>query len=144
MAKVVLDGERVDRELIPEHFLKVLVVDDQKEICDLMKSYLELDFHFVVTATCSEDALEKFRRDSFDLVITDLVMPGTSGAELARAIKEIKLEEPVILFTAFLGPHEEPPKFIDLLLSKPASLSRIREAISTAMAGSGKQSAVME
>jgi len=142
MAKVALDGESVDRELIPEHFLKVLVVDDQQEICDLMKSYLELDFHFVVTATCGEDALEKFRRDSFDLVITDLVMPGTSGAELARAIKEIKPEEPVILFTAFLGPHEEPPKFVDLLLSKPASLSRIREAISTAMAGSGKQDAV--
>jgi signal transduction histidine kinase len=112
----------------PLHSLNVLVVDDQPEIRHILSSYLEHDAHKVVTAENGCDALEKFRAGKFDLVITDRAMPKMNGDQLATAIKEISPREPVILLTAF-SDTDRHPRDIDLLLSKPASLRMIRQAI---------------
>lgn len=108
--------------------LNVLIVDDQPEIRHVLTSYLEHDAHTVVTAENGCDALEKFRAGKFDLVITDRAMPKMNGDQLATAIKEIAPREPVILLTAFADTDRQ-PRDIDLLLSKPASLRMIRQAI---------------
>jgi CheY-like chemotaxis protein len=113
--------------------LRVLVVDDQPEICHVLTSYLECDAHTVVTAENGCDALEKFRAGNFDLVITDRAMPKMNGDQLAAAIREISPGEPIILLTAFAD-RERPMRDIDLLLSKPASLPMLRQAIGRVLA----------
>ena len=123
--------------------LHVLVVDDEPGICNVLRGYLEKDSHTVVTAGNGSEALEKFRNARFDLVITDRAMPKMNGDQLAGAIKKIEPAEPVILLTAYAGHPEILSPDIDLLLSKPSSLSEIRQAIRRVMAaqvGSGGHS----
>jgi CheY-like chemotaxis protein len=109
------------------HPLHVLVVDDQPEVLEVISNYLRQDAHTVVTARDGVEALEKFRADTFDLVITDRAMPRMNGYELATAIKHLTPDEPVILLTGLPDCEEWPD--IDLTLSKPASLRMIRQAI---------------
>jgi signal transduction histidine kinase len=112
--------------------LRVLVVDDQPDICHVLSRYLEQDAHTVVTAENGCVALEKFRAGNFDLVITDRAMPKMNGDQLASAIKEIKPFEPVILMTAFAEP-KSPSRDVDILLNKPFSLGSLRTAIGKAV-----------
>src|SRR5581483_4695122 len=114
--------------------LKVLVVDDQPDICHVLSCYLEQDAHTVVTAENGCEALEKFRNGHFDVVITDRAMPKMNGDQLASAIKEINPKEPVILLTAFAEHGRFLPNDIDLQFSKPASLHLIREALGKVIA----------
>ena len=119
---------------VPPHALRVLVVDDQPDICHVLRHYLEKDSHTVETASNGREALEKFRHTDFDVVITDRAMPKMNGEQLASAIKGLHPGEPVILLTAY---SEEPEKMspdVDVQLDKPASLHKIRQAIRRVMA----------
>lgn len=113
--------------------LKILVVDDRPDVCLLLSAYLEQDLHTVVAAEDGREALEKFRRDRFDLVITDRVMPNMNGDQLATAIHEIEPSEPIILMTGYAEPKPLPAN-INLLIQKPFSRHEIREAIDTVLA----------
>jgi len=55
---------------------RVVSVDDQPVLCEILVEYLESDGHRVTIAGSGEEALAKFREESFDLVITDKAMPG--------------------------------------------------------------------
>jgi signal transduction histidine kinase len=116
--------------------LKILVVDDQPVLCQLMCEFLENDFHSVETATNGREALEKFRAEKFDLVITDQIMAEMNGEELAREIKRVAPEIPVILVTGFAenssAAGEKHPA-IDYILAKPMSHATLRRALSTVM-----------
>ncbi len=112
--------------------LHVLVVDDHPTIRDIVSAYLAEDRHIVATAGSAREALEKFQRDRFDLVITDHAMPETSGQELAASIKQLQPHEPVILLTGFADLINEASRRsddVDLVLSKPARLDDLRKAI---------------
>jgi CheY-like chemotaxis protein len=77
----------------------VLVVDDESAVRDLMQALLR-NFGFrVVTAEAGQDALEKMEIQPIDLVLTDFLMPGMTGAELAREIKRRRPELPIVLIT---------------------------------------------
>ena len=119
---------------LPASPLRVLVVDDQPDICNVMRSYLEKDAHTVETASNGCEALEKFQKEQFDIVITDRAMPKMNGDQLAVAIKQIAPREPVILLTAYSSPQETFSSDIDLLIDKPPSLQKIRQAINRVMA----------
>jgi CheY-like chemotaxis protein len=112
--------------------LRVLVVDDQEVICELIAEYLHGDGHTTAMAYRGDDALELFRTQGFDLVITDQSMPAMNGAQLAGAIKQIAPEVPVILLTGFgdemlaLGGN---PAEVDLVLGKPICHADLRQAI---------------
>jgi signal transduction histidine kinase len=112
-------------------FLRVLVVDDEPAIQEIVSAYLAEDQHIVETAANAREALEKFRTHQFDLVITDRAMPEVNGDDLATSIKEIQPEEPVIMLTGFADLIEGNgrPKDVDLVLSKPARLDDLRRAI---------------
>lgn len=112
--------------------LRVLVVDDQPAIREIVSAYLAEDQHIVETAGDAREAMEKFRADRFDLVITDRAMPKVNGDELAASIKEVQPREPVIMLTGFADLIHESggrPKNVDLVLSKPARLDDLRKAI---------------
>jgi signal transduction histidine kinase len=112
--------------------LNILVVDDQEIICELIAEHLSADGHLPVTACDSIDALSRFESGSFDLVITDQSMPGLSGEQLGRKVKECKPGTHVILLTGFgadVLKDGKAPDGIDRVLSKPVSSDDLRRAV---------------
>ena len=61
---------------------KILVIDDEEEICDLMQAWLSHLGYAVTTATNGDDGLWKAKTEKPDLIITDALMPGKTGYEL--------------------------------------------------------------
>lgn len=121
-----------------EQRLRILVVDDQEIICELIAEYLKGDGHEVVTAVEGSEALVEFERASFDLVITDHSMPGMNGVQLAKAMKDLVPETRVILLTGFgdeMTGRGESPSEIDLVLGKPVSAADLREGVFRALEG---------
>jgi len=79
---------------------KILVIDDEPVIRHLMVEILELDGHEVVAADTSESAVTLLEdRDDFELVVSDVVMPGLSGLELLEAVRARRASLPVLLVT---------------------------------------------
>jgi len=65
---------------------KILVIDDEEEICDLMQGWLSYLQYDVITATDGDDGLWKAKTEKPDLIITDALMPGKTGYELVDAL----------------------------------------------------------
>src|ERR687889_611591 len=84
---------------------KILVVDDEPNIREVVGLYLRRDGHEVVSATDGEEALEVFGRSEPDLVVLDLMLPKLSGLEVCRRMRA-KRRVPLIMLTA-RGEEEE-------------------------------------
>jgi DNA-binding NtrC family response regulator len=82
------------------HF-HILVVDDEPAQREMIGGFLKKQGFEVIAADSAERALELFRQDAFDLVLTDQKMADMSGLELLQAVHTINAETPVILITAF-------------------------------------------
>jgi DNA-binding response OmpR family regulator len=78
---------------------KVLVVDDERKIVDIVKAYLERDGFSVITAYNGRSALEEVRRNSPDIIILDLMLPEISGWDVCRSLRK-ESDVPVIMLTA--------------------------------------------
>ena len=80
---------------------RVLVVDDEASIRELLSKTLALAEYEVDTAADATSALDRVRSGSYDLLIADLKMPGMDGLTLIRQAKRIKQDLPVIIITGF-------------------------------------------
>lgn len=80
---------------------KVLIVDDQRDMCELLKTDLKLRGYESEYALNAKDAQSLIGRQDFDVVITDVRMPGASGLELCRELHQSRPDIPVIVMTAF-------------------------------------------
>jgi excisionase family DNA binding protein len=80
---------------------RVLVVDDEASIRDLLSKTLALAEYDVDTAADASTALGRVRAAEYDLLIADLKMPGMDGLTLIRQVKRIRAELPVIIITGF-------------------------------------------
>lgn len=78
---------------------KILVVDDEPKIVSLVRSYLEREDYQVSEASDGRLALEVFRRETPDLIILDIMLPGLDGLEVCREIRRSS-EVPIIMLTA--------------------------------------------
>ena len=85
---------------MPNRF-HILVVDDEPVQREMIGGFLKKQGFEVIAADSAERALELFRQDAFDLVLTDQKMADMSGLELLQAVHTINAETPVILMTAF-------------------------------------------
>jgi len=125
--------------------LRVLVVDDQEVICELIAEYMHGDGHSTACAYRGDEALKLFQKGTFDLVITDQAMPAMNGSQLAVAVKQHAPEIPVILLTGFgdemLALGGRPPG-VDLVLGKPISHAELRQAVYQAFTASKKLASV--
>lgn len=81
--------------------MKILIVDDEKNILKLYKAELEDEGYTVVTASSGKEALEVFEREKPDLVTLDILMPDMDGIQVLRQMKEMKHQIPVIMLTAY-------------------------------------------
>lgn len=116
---------------------KVLLVDDNKTNLELMKLILEEEGYYIVTAGNASEALRKLKRDSFDLIITDFLMPpGKNGIELTEEVKKKYPKTQVIIITAY-GDIENAVKAIKLnafdFIQRPINndllLAKVKKAI---------------
>ena len=108
---------------------RVLVVDDELPVRELLGNMLTHLGHSWEAACNVTEALSKIESTEFDLVLTDLNMPGTNGVELAREIKRRNPETPVILMTG--SQLQNPSPDIDDVLRKPFSAQQLRELIAS-------------
>jgi signal transduction histidine kinase len=112
--------------------LSVLVIDDEARIRDVVSTYLRCDGHQVATAASGREALEKFRRGRFDIVVVDRVMPEMNGEQTARFIKQLNTNIPVIMLTGFgamLEATGTQPQEVDVVLNKPITADGLRRSI---------------
>ena len=78
---------------------KILVVDDEVNICDLFKIYLEKEGYTVKTTSSGNECMSVFKIYEPDLVLLDVMMPGKDGWQVCREIREIS-QTPIIMVTA--------------------------------------------
>ncbi|MEM7508930.1 MAG: response regulator [Pseudomonadota bacterium] len=112
--------------------LKVLVVDDQQTMRGLARQCLKrLGVIDVALAASGEAALETMQTAKFDVVISDLNMPGLSGLELAAKIKAHPIFNriPVFLATSEAYKDQAREDLVDYFVSKPFSVADMRSAI---------------
>lgn len=78
---------------------KILIIEDDNSLRDFLKDFLELEGYYVHAATNGREGVETLKREKFDLVITDVVMPEVDGVEVLRSIKENNIDISIIVIT---------------------------------------------
>jgi len=115
---------------------RILVVEDEKSMRELLRILLEGEGYDVVSASDGLDGASYIERDIFDLVITDIKMPGLDGFELLKKIKDISPETLVIMVTAF-GTSESAIEAMKLgaydYINKPFNVDEIRLIVRKAL-----------
>ena len=81
--------------------IRILVVDDEQDYCDVLKMILEAKGYQVMTCNNGQEALELLEKHSFDVVVSDLSMPVMDGHELLLEIKARGYDTEVLMLTAF-------------------------------------------
>ena len=118
---------------------RILLADDDAATRDLVQRALATDGHTVTPTQDGAEALEKLREGpaDFDLLITDVQMPGLDGIALAEASVAINTKLRVILMSGFadeFGRAEHLQGKISRVLTKPFTLEQIRTAVKAALA----------
>jgi DNA-binding response OmpR family regulator len=80
-------------------YLKILVVDDEQKVLNVIEAYLIKEGFQVLTSTDGEDALNKFNNEQIHLIILDLMLPKISGEEVCNKIRATS-SVPIIMLTA--------------------------------------------
>ena len=108
--------------------LVILCVDDEKIPRMLRKLVLQKQGYEVIEASSAREALEMLSCRSFDLVLTDQMMPGMTGTELTRAVKMATPDMPVVIIS---GVNELPPDaaLADRFISKIAGPEALFEGV---------------
>jgi CheY-like chemotaxis protein len=78
---------------------RILVVDDEQVVCELVESILQSAGHETRRATDGTTAAELINAETFDLIVTDIFMPGEDGLGLLRHLRAIRPSLPVLVFT---------------------------------------------
>ncbi len=112
--------------------LRVLLVEEDAGVREVVSEYLRRDQHEVSTAVTGREGLEKFEAGGFDLVVADLALEELNGERLAAAIKAHTPGMPVILLTGFadsVASPERRPVGIDAVLRKPLEAGALWRAM---------------
>lgn len=117
-----------------EELKKILIVDDEETLTfSLYQAFIKAPYDCeVVTASSGEEALEKFDTQRFDLVITDIAMPGIDGLELLSIVKSRSPETKVIIITAYGTDEREERAYkigADKYIEKPFDISELRNLV---------------
>jgi CheY-like chemotaxis protein/nitrogen-specific signal transduction histidine kinase len=111
---------------------RLLLVEDEPEILNLLRDMLRLKGHRVVAMSDGEKALELIDSSHFDMVLTDLGMPVVSGWEIAKRAKAKNPNTPVVMITGWGAQYEDielKSRGVDLMLAKPLSWDKLLSSI---------------
>jgi DNA-binding response OmpR family regulator len=111
-----------------EHKIRILVVDDEQDLCEILQFNLESEGYEVETANSAEEALKKPLQE-FNLILLDIMMGGMSGFKAADTIRKQKLLDiPIIFITAKSGENDMLTGFnigADDFIQKPFSVKEV-------------------
>lgn len=122
------EREPAQPEPTPTENVRVLVVDDEEMVRSIVTQLLSLNDHEVDRASSGNEALTMFEDTYYDIVFTDFGMPEMTGAELARRLRAMAPDLPVILLTGYTD-TEEAAGEVDDILSKPFKLDELEATI---------------
>jgi CheY-like chemotaxis protein len=115
--------------------LRILVVDDDLGVCQSLRDLLTEEGCQVLVATGGREALARLETDTFDLVLSDVVMPDLDGYQLFQEVRQRHPELPVVLMTAFHFDKDHVIKrsrmagVTDVIYKKPIDPPKLRELI---------------
>jgi len=115
----------------PAATLRCLVVDDEESVGDMIADVLRSAGHTVLVARNASEGLSRVRSEPLDLVFTDLSMPGMTGWELARAVRDAVPGLPVILVSGFaveVSAEELQASGVHSVLAKPINIGDVLDA----------------
>lgn len=131
-----LDVQSADEEISIEPGRRVLIVEDEAGVRELLEDVLSAAGFVVEVAPGGPEALQAFRQRPADVVLTDLGMVPLTGWDVAREVKRLRSNTPVILVTGWGGEIDQATarrNQVDLLLNKPFDIQRVihcvREAV---------------
>ena len=108
---------------------KILVADDDPGVAEVLELMLGQLGYEAMVVNNGEEALDAFFSGDYDLVISDVYMPGISGQEVARAVKEAKAEVPVILITGWGLQLDSSEMGVDGMIAKPFKKEALSQVI---------------
>jgi CheY-like chemotaxis protein/anti-sigma regulatory factor (Ser/Thr protein kinase) len=114
----------------------ILVIEDEEEVRNLLYFILMRGGHEVETVSGGLQGIELFEKKEFDLVFTDLGMPGMSGWQVAEKIKSINGRVPVVLITGWdidLKESETSRNWVDLIIHKPFGVDQVLKSVQEGM-----------
>ena len=122
--------------------VRVLLLDDERPIVEVGSRLLSMLGYQVKSFTRPADALEAFRASphEFDVVVSDLTMPGESGLQVAAAVHEIRPEIPVIVTTGNAGRMDQAAVSaagVRHVLQKPFDMQSLSRVVREAIASTG-------
>ena len=110
--------------------MNILVIDDDTGLRSVLQTFLQVLGYSVVVAKDGEEGLRTFKSGEFDLVFTDLVMPGAEGLEVIMQIKELKPGTPIIAITGYDKYSELATALdVDQVLYKPFTLDQVKASL---------------
>lgn len=119
---------------------QLLLIDNEPAVLDTFTRLLGLYGHHVTTAENGEKGVAAFKCAKFDVVFTDLGMPGLSGWDVAREIKKINSKAVVVLITGWpidLSREKSKETGVDRVVSKPIEMPQVLSLIDDAVAMRG-------
>jgi DNA-binding response OmpR family regulator len=109
---------------------RLLLVEDEKNLCLLYKEELSKEGYRVTAVADADSALTLLKRRPFDLIITDIRMPGKDGIELIAQIMALRKDIPIIINTAYQSyKHDFMTWAADAYIVKSASLDELKSKI---------------
>jgi CheY-like chemotaxis protein len=112
--------------------MKVLIVDDEPDLCDIISLFLEMKGHQAVIANCGISGLNTLETEEVDLILSDIRMPKCGGIEFLERLKDKIIPHPPFLFmTGFSEVTEEEvvARGAKALLKKPVSFDDLLKAL---------------
>ncbi|MBM4322923.1 MAG: GAF domain-containing protein [Deltaproteobacteria bacterium] len=128
--------ERAEKPLGAIRHARILVIDDEEAVRDILSRMLRTKGHQVDVAEDGDVGIERFKSNTFDLVFTDLGMPKMSGWEVGKALKALDPAIPVIMVTGWgmeLDRGKMGESGIDLIISKPFNFDQVTDLINEAL-----------
>ena len=80
--------------------MRILIVEDERKLAQVLSSALEAEQYEVAAASTGDEGFRRANEELFDLVVLDLMLPGRSGLEILQALRQRRIETPVLILTA--------------------------------------------
>ncbi|HTZ11061.1 MAG TPA: response regulator [Candidatus Margulisiibacteriota bacterium] len=125
---------------MPEKKSKILIVDDEPEIVEVLKGFLSIKGFEVMGASSGKEALNILKEHKTDVMLLDIIMPELRGTEVARIVKDNYPNTKVIVLTGYPGEGENLYKdnLLEAFFVKPVKLEKLYEKLTEVLAKNEK------